>query len=543
MPAYVPITLAAQNHPISGIESTNKFEQEHIRHPLDLGKPILFDCDYEYDKEEDARLTVKWFRNKEPEPFYQWLPELDTRYFADWIRPLVDQKFVSDPHDPLKRYRSILIKRLSMNLTGQYTCLVTSLDSQDQRQAQLILYQPPKAFTFEHRIFPLPAPLIMSTSLINNNNNININQRMSSALQQQTSQSMSSNQQNRVAQPTQFKNLIHNSSSRFSNSLIRPPNNNYNININHSFNNKLDDVDQLQLGNSINNNNKSSESLKIVYTHDGKAKVKQASKTSSNNNNNINNLNRKRRELINNNNFRLPINSYNNNNNINKRGYTIQLHHFLCRAIQLTPQPVMVLTVKRDLDSIAQYLHESSSVNIRPYLVDHYDYFESSSSNSSSSMDQPEITPTSNENQDNKIIPRNDSIGRSTFKVKLYDISVSATIALNVSLPSDWRVGVSSSSSKQIEQDFDQQQQQHSSLLINGINTILQYKPNQRMSFECQLEITGTEFEQRKRINIRAEGKFFSGQISPPSSSYSRNTEIRRIQLNSFACLVLLLVN
>lgn len=604
--------------PITLPLNSQQQQQTNVHHhnPLDLAKPILLDCDYDFKPNEDARLTVRWFKNKEAEPFYQWLPELNVRHFADWIKPLVNQTFVSDPHDPMKRYRSLLLRRLSMNLTAQYSCLVSSLASQDMRQASLVVYQPPKLFTFEHHIYPLPSMVTETAVSLNSNhdNNNVFNGAASSTLpsvssrqtqngfarvagsgqfqspyfqfnnlsqvrkvepptrQQQQQQLESESESESIgwkSRPTQFKGYSN------SKAIVRPPNNN------SSMLTAATTTSTTIVPPTVLSNTEGGE--KIVYTHDGRpVKRKQQTKRQLNLPNSINwmlasnerdsspgplfepssvresqllgifpeasshssssslsNLKKQRREP------KLPLSP-----SPPPTRWSIQLHHFQCQAMQVTPRPVIVLTVKRDTDSIAQYLHESSSVSIRPYQVSQSEYYlEMLAKGGNSHVDRPYTNHSvrgssrvviSNERH-HYLAPPPPQLDKEKEKeeeellVTLYDITVSATVALNVSLPATY----SSSSSGKLQRgqllettsgssgatsspmddllssDWPSSREpvdlQHGQQM--GINTVLSFKHNQRMSFECHLEITGTEFEQRKRINIKEEGELLS--LSP----------------------------
>jgi len=461
----VPITLPASA------------ANQAARHPLDLAKPILFDCDYDYKPDEDARLTVKWFRNKEAEPFYQWLPELNVRHFADWIKALVNETFISDPHDPLKRYRSLLIKRLSMNLTGSYTCLVSSLANQDMQEASLVVYQPPRSLTFEHRIFPAPALLVPASqsqlAAIGPHNYYNPNQR-----KLEPAQGGGEPQFRPGASPTQFRGFGQQTA------IVRPP-----------------------------NNDDSSNGTKIVYTHDGRP-IRRKSKRQVAADGQISKWMLQNKRL-------LPSESESEEQRQRQlqqqqqqqqgeQSFVLQLHHFQCQASQVSPRPVIVLTVKRGSDSIAQYLHESSSVSIRPYQVKHAQYFELGGLQANETARGPQ--GRQEERQPDWEEWRR-AEGHDELAVTLYDITVSATVALNVSLRSlgptaaplaSGGGGATSSSGWRRpagERRFGHQEQQAA-----GISTVLSFARGQRMSFECHLEITGTEFEQRRRININEEG-------------------------------------
>lgn len=480
----MPITLTGQHQSSSqSIDADPKASSNVQTHPLDLAKPILLDCDYQYERNEDSRLTVRWFRDKEAEPFYQWLPELNSRHFADWIRPLVDQNFVSDPLDPMKRYRSLLVRRLSMNLTGQYTCLVSSLAGQDHKQASLTVYQPPRSFTFEHRIFPPPTFIGPAP-------------RFGYPMESSGEGNLRRGNQ----QPTQFKNLQPQpqpqpqaQANQFHQTgIIRPPNNAATLQVSSGASMGTTSGQVAQSG--ANNGSHIGAATKIVYTHDGRAIAK-----------------RPKRQLNATPNWMVDKKSVSvfpgqsqvsnmmglQNGRSNSVRHSLQLHHFICQASQLTPRPVMVLTVKRDAESIAQYLHEASSVSVRPYQVNHLDYFESAG-------------------KGRALAAGNATSQNTSLLITLYDITVSATVALNVSLGSPMTASPLNESPLQatqwepkLSQTWPQAAARPVDSLVatTGINTILHFHPNQRMSFECHLEITGTEFELRKRINIKPEGK------------------------------------
>lgn len=443
--------------------------------PPDLAKPILFDCDYDYRPDEDARLTVKWFKNKEAEPFYQWLPELKVRHLADWIRPLVNQSFVSDPHDPMKRYRSLLVRRLSMNLTGQYTCVVSSLANQDLRQASLVVYQPPRSFTFEHRIYPAPAGALPAPSA-----SASTPAPWAGAPGASTTQFRGLN--NWAPPPPPPPNKSHQQQQPPPPGgavIVRPANNN--------------DQTQQHPGQAqpaLASLGQPANATKIVYTHDGRP------------------IRRKSKRQAPISGWQLKKKQAGSGGQAPEGGdpgparpqnyFAIQLHHFQCQATQVTPRPVLVLTVKRGADAIAQYLHESSSVSVRPYQVSQAQLFRDETGAGGA---------------------------HSALPVTLYDITVSTTVALNVSLAPahHQRPPAPSGGADQLvapgaagPQDARQppgawHQDEHSSYHLQpaqpAINTVLGFRRGQRMSFECHLEITGTEFEQRKRINMNEEGE------------------------------------
>ena len=491
MPAFVPTSLA-QSSSAGG----------------ELSKPILFDCDYEFSRSEDSHLAVKWFKNKELEPFYQWLPELQVRHFADWIKPLINDTFAIEPNEPLKRYRSLAIKRLSFNLTGSYSCLVSSLASQDMREAPLVVYAPPRALAFEHRVFPAPAGsalLAPPTSAGSWPSSptfgpVSLSNGQESALQSLVGPGLGQRHAIRPsgggggpsgsgaqASPTQFRALVPApqgppagpAAPAPASVLVRPPNNQHHLN--QSVPLAYDPTQQQQ------QQQQPPPQAKIVYTHDGRP------------------IRRKSRQLAGGGGepepvqwqLRQRLNALQQRNSLaaSSQAHQLQLHHFQCAAKMVHPRPVLVLTVKRQADSIAQYLHESSSFSIRPHQV-------AASELLAQPHQQQQAGPTG-------------SGAPSAQLVTVYDITVSATVALNVTLPPLASLGGElaeqqqqqySKAELQLNQMVARQQQQQQQQ-PGGINTVLAFRRGQRMTFECHLEITGTDFGRRERININETGE------------------------------------
>ena len=117
---------------------------------------IVLDCDYIYDA-GDVKLVVRWFYNDSPEPIYQWIPSSDNRYVGKLIREHFDMDYRVG-EDRFTRYRALRLMpsnhhhsnqtsghtteshHLPVTLTGKYTCVISSIMSQDSRHGQLVVY-------------------------------------------------------------------------------------------------------------------------------------------------------------------------------------------------------------------------------------------------------------------------------------------------------------------------------------------------------------------------------------------------------------------
>ncbi|XP_076310545.1 uncharacterized protein LOC143225291 isoform X1 [Tachypleus tridentatus] len=113
--------------------------------------PITLDCEYSYNH-NDLHLVVKWYYNNQVKPVYQWIPQLGTRYVSGFLQGRLDESFVADPEDPYSRYRALRIVKPTTDMTGTYTCVVTSLADQDTREQVMVVYAPARTILVNHSL-------------------------------------------------------------------------------------------------------------------------------------------------------------------------------------------------------------------------------------------------------------------------------------------------------------------------------------------------------------------------------------------------------
>ncbi len=154
-PLYSPllITLKIDIKELAAV----KIRHHSISQVVDGGanfSHLLLDCDYTYDP-GDIKLVVRWFFNDAPEPIYQWIPSSDTRYVGELLRPFFDLEHRLG-EDRFTKYRAIrLVSRrkgkekssnledqssLPVTLAGKYACLISSINSQDSKHGQLVVF-------------------------------------------------------------------------------------------------------------------------------------------------------------------------------------------------------------------------------------------------------------------------------------------------------------------------------------------------------------------------------------------------------------------
>ena len=109
----------------------------------DVNEDIFLDCDFEYKESERKQLEVKWYFKGEETFFYQWLPghkpQLPETEIGRLFSKHIDlEHFVSE--DPYKKHRSLLLKKPTVALSGDYECKVSTLLSEDRQKKEMKIY-------------------------------------------------------------------------------------------------------------------------------------------------------------------------------------------------------------------------------------------------------------------------------------------------------------------------------------------------------------------------------------------------------------------
>lgn len=140
---------------------------------------VVLDCEYDLS-DGDSHIFIKWFLNNDPEPIYQWIPELGTRVASTKIRERLNWDYTVSPSNVYTKYRALNIIRPTTELSGRYACTVTSLIGQDIQDQVMIVYAPPKRFEFNFTrpssdlinftceaegVYPLPRLLLYRNTL------------------------------------------------------------------------------------------------------------------------------------------------------------------------------------------------------------------------------------------------------------------------------------------------------------------------------------------------------------------------------------------
>ncbi|XP_041982925.1 uncharacterized protein LOC121735980 [Aricia agestis] len=108
------------------------------------GSPVLLDC--EYVVPEPRGLVVQWLFNGAAGLVYQWIPPLRPQAVG-LLKGRVDLNHTASA-DPLQRHRAVLVRRAAPELSGRYTCVVSTHTAEDRQTRPMLVYSVPRNFQF-----------------------------------------------------------------------------------------------------------------------------------------------------------------------------------------------------------------------------------------------------------------------------------------------------------------------------------------------------------------------------------------------------------
>ncbi|CAG4956446.1 unnamed protein product [Parnassius apollo] len=104
---------------------------------------VILDCDYTYGNNTSG-LVVKWFFRNKARPVYQWIVSQKPQDMGI-LRGRVDLAYRASS-DPLKMYRALRIVKPNTDVSGDYTCVVSTFMEEDSRTKQMIVFVPESNF-------------------------------------------------------------------------------------------------------------------------------------------------------------------------------------------------------------------------------------------------------------------------------------------------------------------------------------------------------------------------------------------------------------
>ncbi|XP_050680077.1 uncharacterized protein LOC126975984 [Leptidea sinapis] len=104
---------------------------------------VVLDCDYTIGNDTSG-LMVKWFFKNKARPVYQWIMSQKPQDMGI-LRGRVDLTYRAS-NDPLKMHRALRIVKPNTDISGDYTCVVSTFMEEDSRTKQMIVFVPETNF-------------------------------------------------------------------------------------------------------------------------------------------------------------------------------------------------------------------------------------------------------------------------------------------------------------------------------------------------------------------------------------------------------------
>uniref|UniRef100_A0A6P7F9Z2 Uncharacterized protein LOC114326307 isoform X1 n=1 Tax=Diabrotica virgifera virgifera TaxID=50390 RepID=A0A6P7F9Z2_DIAVI len=136
---------------ISGLFDTGaavKITNVVVPSVTDANRPVVLDCDYTLDA-DDGALVVKWYFN-DGNLVYQWISGHPPTAIGILKRRL-NLNYKADSADPNKHHRALFILNPTSELSGNYTCLVSTFKSEDVRSKSMIVLTQPQYFEIKEK--------------------------------------------------------------------------------------------------------------------------------------------------------------------------------------------------------------------------------------------------------------------------------------------------------------------------------------------------------------------------------------------------------
>ncbi|XP_037072498.1 uncharacterized protein LOC119093624, partial [Pollicipes pollicipes] len=144
----VLFVLAVVSACLRGVQSVQITELSVPSTVLNGSVPsVVLDCLYALDTPNNTAsgLVVKWYHNRSPAPVYQWIPGYPPQAFG-LLRGHVNLGHVAS-EDPLMRHRAVQLIQPRPELSGEFTCKVTTWSGVASSTKRMVIYAPVKTMS------------------------------------------------------------------------------------------------------------------------------------------------------------------------------------------------------------------------------------------------------------------------------------------------------------------------------------------------------------------------------------------------------------
>lgn len=129
---------ASQNRPPPPLppspprDSDSSLDEGHHHHH---NEHLVLDCEYEIDPDE-SMFVLKWLFNGKT--IYQWIPPARSPFGFTAMGRQINRTYTIN-ENPMHKHRALALVRPLKNFTGEYTCSVSTFQSQDMRSARMVM--------------------------------------------------------------------------------------------------------------------------------------------------------------------------------------------------------------------------------------------------------------------------------------------------------------------------------------------------------------------------------------------------------------------
>ncbi|KAL1498224.1 hypothetical protein ABEB36_009057 [Hypothenemus hampei] len=159
---------------VMNLVETVKINRLLVPDMVHYGSDVVLDCDFTFDKRE-TDLVVKWYFNGAQ--VYQWIPSVRTPQSSGILKGRVNLEHKADDRDESTVHRALHILNVGPDLSGNFTCLVSTTESEDTETKFMLVLVAEKFFELKRLnadegfirvqcradgIFPLPVMTLLS---------------------------------------------------------------------------------------------------------------------------------------------------------------------------------------------------------------------------------------------------------------------------------------------------------------------------------------------------------------------------------------------
>ncbi|KAL6265742.1 hypothetical protein P5V15_002547 [Pogonomyrmex californicus] len=128
--SIITYTIKSQQLIIKNINGPSAVKVGDVDH-------VILDCDYALENTSSQGLVVKWFFN-DNQLVYQWIygrsPAAD-----EPVAKYIDIMYKASD-DPLTKYRAMKLNKPGIDLTGDYTCVISTFADERMANISMVMY-------------------------------------------------------------------------------------------------------------------------------------------------------------------------------------------------------------------------------------------------------------------------------------------------------------------------------------------------------------------------------------------------------------------